>query len=289
MNAPVISWCRHCGKPGPMTREHIPAESTGNASPVRQIVDPFDLTSVVREVAEWQDGHVVSTLDLGCNSRASNWGYVREYGRWRDLVVDHARAEVARTGADPLRGGQPVSLDLPYDVQPARFVRQVIGMFLAVQASEHLFAGYSVLPELIGPDPADTSRRRQDGIDIAPLHLYVSVCNADWRYLKGPMLAAETAVGTRSPVLWTPASTMTQTDEVFVLVLAPFAFVLTTKNATDFGHDLTGWTAWTVDQRPGKSQRRLVLPTADQLDAGLRAMIYPKDYIVRSPAEDVRR
>ena len=46
-----------------MTGEHVPPRSPGNERPVSLVVDPFDLNSVVRQVAEWDEGHVVSTLD----------------------------------------------------------------------------------------------------------------------------------------------------------------------------------------------------------------------------------
>jgi hypothetical protein len=82
--------------------------------------------------------------------------------------------------------------------------------------------------------------------------------------------------------LWTPpSSTPSKLDDVLILCLAPFAFILTTNDASDLGHDISEWGRWSVDQRPGKNQRRLVLPTADQLQGGPRAMVYPGGYGVR--------
>jgi hypothetical protein len=283
VNSPVISWCRHCGVAGQLTDEHIPPHSANNDAPVGRVVDPFDLASVVREVAEWSVGHVVSTLCLACNNRASNWGYVKEYRRWLELIVERARASVQQTNADPLRGTQPFEIQLPYDVQPARFVRQVLGMFLAVQATEHLFVAHPVLPELIGPEPSDDSKRRSQGLDIAPFRLYVSVCNANWSYCDRPMLAVEMNLDAGSQLLWTPRSSIpSQVDDALLLCLAPFAFILTTKDANDLGHDISDWARWSVVQRPGTNQRRLILPTAEQLQSALRAMVYPGDYVVHS-------
>jgi len=65
----------------------VPPRSTNNDAPVGLLVEPFDLRSVVRDVAEWDEGHVVSTLDAVCNKRASDWGHVAEYRRWFELFA----------------------------------------------------------------------------------------------------------------------------------------------------------------------------------------------------------
>src|SRR5438046_1262491 len=124
MSSRTLSWCRHCGEAGEMTDEHVPPRSTGNADPVGLLADPLDPKSIVRQVAEWREGHVVDTLDKRCNGRASNWGYVKEYRQWHELFVEHAKRIVAKTNKDPLRGDQPFAIELPYDANPARFVRQ---------------------------------------------------------------------------------------------------------------------------------------------------------------------
>ncbi len=191
-----------------------------------------------------------------------------------------AEAVAAKTGVDPLRSTTPFGIELPYDVQPARFVGQVLGMFLAVQQGEHLFAEYPVLPELIGPDSIDNSKRRVDGLDISRLRLYVSVYNGKWGYGTAPMLSIKTSFSPASELLWTPPSSSSQADDFLILCLTPFAFVLTTADAKDLGLNISHWTQWSVDQRPSKGERRLVIPTADVLQGGLRAMIYPNDYVV---------
>jgi hypothetical protein len=264
-----------------MSGEHVPPRGTGNKRPVGLVVDPFDLNLVVRQVAEWDEGHVVSNLDRACNQRASDWGYIKEYRRWLELFIAEAKAVAAKTGADPLRHTNPFEIELPYDVHPARFVRQVLAMFLAVQETEDLFAGHPVLPELIGPDPSDDSKRRTDGLDISPLRLYVSVYNGRWAYGTVPMLAIKTSLLPTRELMWTPPSSASQLDDLLILCLTPFAFVLTTADANDLGHDISPWTQWSVDQRPSKSEVRLALPTADQLQGATRAMIYPSDYVVR--------
>lgn len=164
-----------------MTDEHVPPKSTGNDEAVHLVEDYFDLDSVLAEVAEWDQGHVVRTLDRRCNGRASDWGYVKEYRRWHDLFKEAHRAGRA-TRIDPFRGDRPWSIDLPYDVMPARFVRQAIGMLLAVQASPDLLAGSPQLADLIAGDPDDGERPRPAGLTIEPMYLYLSVYSGRWSY-----------------------------------------------------------------------------------------------------------
>ena len=277
----AFDWCRHCGVLGQLTAEHIPPRSTNNDSPIGRAINPLTLDAVVREVAAWDEGHVVRTLDPVCNHRASTWGYVKEYRRWFHLFEERARSIARQTHVDPLRGVEPFEIRLPYDLQPARFVRQVLGMFLAVQSTRGLFAAHPILSELIDPDPSDDLKRRSAGLDIAPLHLYLSVYNANWKYLSQPMLTIETNLDRNGRLLPTsPQSVQPLLDQTFILCLAPFAFVLTTRNAHDQGHEINDWTKWSVDQRLRKNQLLLVLPTADRLHSTLRAMVYPDDYVI---------
>ena len=95
------------------------------------------------------------------------------------------------------------------------------------------------------------------------------------------MLAVEMRLGGQSEALWTPPSAPSQEDDFLILCLAPFAFVLTTKEASDLGMDISRWSEWSVTRRPTKSELALSLPTADQSQGGIRAMIYPADYVVR--------
>jgi hypothetical protein len=134
----------------------------------------------------------------------------------------------------------------------------------------------------VGPDPSDPTQRRADGISLGLLHLYLSVCNAKWSYLNRPALVIEHSLtsGSRGS-LWTPPGSTNRQDEFLMLSLAPFLFVLTTRDAPDLGEEISKWASWTVDQRPRRDERHLALPTADQLQGGLRAMIYPADYTVR--------
>jgi hypothetical protein len=96
------------------------------------------------------------------------------------------------------------------------------------------------------------------------------------------MLTIETNLDRNGRLLPTsPQSVQPLLDQTFILCLAPFAFVLTTRNAHDQGHEISDWTKWSVDLRLRKNQLLLVLPTADRLHDTLRAMVYPDDYVIR--------
>lgn len=273
-----LSWCRHCGAVAPMTAEHIPPRSTGNDQPVNSVINPFDLQRTLQAVAEWADGHVVPSLDERCNNRASNWGYVDEYRKLHDLVLAVARPASGLQGDDPLRQATPLRVELPYDVMPARLARQIIGMFLAVQEDEHLFASAQVLVDLIGGDPSDGGRRRRDGLDISPFRLYMSVGTRSG-YGTTPM-AALTIPLTASPLTLPPGARVKQ-SELLLLALAPLVFVLANEDRIDAGLDITAWAAFSEHQRLRKSQLALRIPTADTISGALRAHLYPETYVVR--------
>jgi hypothetical protein len=261
-----------------MTDEHVPPKSTGNSEPVNLVEDPFDLPGVLQEVAEWDEGHVVRTLDLRCNGRASEWGYVKEYRRWHDLVkAAHVVGRAKRI--DPFRGDQPFPIELPYDVMPGRFVRQVVGMLLAVQASHELLAGHPHLAELIGGDSVNDDQSRGPGLPIEPLHLYMSVYSGSWAYATDPLGSLATDLSA-SPLILPPGARTSEAD-VYVLALAPFAFVASSDQKENLGLGINDWATWERSRRPGKRERALLLPTVDTMHPALRAMLYPDDYVVR--------
>ena len=273
-----LSWCRHCGRPGEMTDEHVPPKSTGNDEAVRLVEDAFDLEGVLVDVAEWREGHVVRTLDRQCNGRASDWGYVKEYRRWHDLFMGAHTAGRA-TRIDPFRGDQPWSIELPYDVMPARFVRQAVGMLLAVQASPDLLAGSPQLADLIGGDRDDEDQPRAGGLTIEPMHLYLSVYSGGWSYGTAPITSL--TLDTTPSALVVPPAVRTREVDVYVLALAPFVFVASTAHLANLGLDINEWATWERSRRPRRSERLLNIPTVDTMQPGLRAMLYPKDYVVR--------
>ena len=261
-----------------MTDEHVPPRSTGNDGPVRLIEDPFDLQGVLRQVAEWDEGHVVRTLDGRCNGRASAWGYVKEYRRWHDLFKE-AHVAARATRIDPFRGAQPFSIDLPHDVMPARFVRQVVGLVLAVQESPQLFVGAPQLADLVGGDPDDEEQPRSGGLPIEPLHLYMSVYSGAWCYGTCPLTGLSLDLRP-SPIIFPAGARVVETD-VYLLGLAPFVFVATSKPQDNVGLSVNEWATWERSRRPVRRDRSISVPTVDMMQPGLRAMLYPKDYVYR--------
>jgi hypothetical protein len=69
---------------------------------------------------------------------------------------------------------------------PGRFVRQAVGMLLAVQESPSLFAAHPQLVDLIGCEPGSAARARTAGVPISPLRLYLSVYSGRWSYFTQP-------------------------------------------------------------------------------------------------------
>ena len=274
-----VSWCRHCGMWDELTREHIPPFSTGNTGNVRRIDESLDVDAVLGDIREWPDGHTVRTLCDECNNRASRWKYVEQYGRWRDVFVD-AHTEGRRSRVDPFRGSEPFPIELPYDLMPGRFFRQAIGMLLAVQQSVWLVAEHPVLPELIGPDPADSKpgrapRARHDGMSIAPLCVYMSVFSGSWRYTTMPMMQISVPLGPSR--LIAPPGSRSTASELLVLALAPFVFVATRDDSRRLGVRIDEWAEWDLHQR-GRGRLRLDVPTVDMMEMPLPALLYPSDY-----------
>jgi len=217
-------------------------------------------------------------LDARCNGRASEWGYVKEYRRWHDLFKD-AHIVGRATRIDPFRGAQPFSVELPYDAMPGRFVRQVAGMLLAVQESPELFAGSPQLADLVGGDPDDDAQPRSAGLPIEPLYLYMSVYSGAWAYGTCPLTSLTIDLSSSSLIV--PAGTRARSVDVHLLALAPFVFVAASEPQSNVGVSVNQWTTWERSQRPGRRDRSLSVPTVDLMQPGLRAMLYPNDYVCK--------
>jgi hypothetical protein len=254
-----------------MTDEHLPPKSTGNNAPIAQRVDPFNQPDVTRQIAAWQEGHALSTLCAACNGRASNWGYVAEYRRWHDLVVEAARGFVRSESRSPFRGTTPWVVELPYDVMPARMVRQLVGMLLALQSTEHLFAEHPELAGLIDADALDPAKPRKLGLELTRLHIYLSGYNGDLSYFSAPVAAVSFSLEP-SP-LHLPTGARARSVLQWLFAFPPFLVIVSEEPDPSLGTDITAWTSWSHDDRPKASGRSLVLPTVDQLPMPLRAMM----------------
>ena len=288
MTENAASWCRHCGAATRMTREHVPPRSAGNSNPIRRLVDPFAQDAVVMEVDAWNDGHAVTTLCGPCNVRASRWGYVAEYRRWHETFVVVARRYAAEHGVDPLLGPDPFRIELPYDVHPARFVRQVIGMFIAVQSGPAVVSDHPQLMELIDSDVNDAAKRRADGLSIAPLRLKMVVDNGPYAYLAAPALAITIPTSDGTSAVWTPPGSRSSHFDLMLMRFAPFAFFLTHGDSHP-GLDISHWTTWNVDQRMRRSQRLLEVPTVLSMKTITAGMLHPQPPKLRNTESDADR
>jgi hypothetical protein len=262
-----------------MTDEHVPPKSTGNHEKVELVMDSFDLNSVLLEVAEWDEGHIVRTLDNRCNKRASDWGYVKEYRRWHEWFLAAAHAAGQENLVDPFKGEKAFSMQLQYDLMPARFVRQVIGMLLAVQESQKLIVDFPRLAELIGSEPRNDQQPRSAGTSIEPLHLYMSVYSGSWGYGTSPFLQITMDLTHSSLIV--PAGARTQDLQVYLLALTPFVFVAASEPSANFGLSVQEWTTWDRSQRSARPMPTLDVPTVDMMEPWLRAMLEPNDYTFR--------
>jgi hypothetical protein len=167
---------------------------------------------------------------------------------------------------------------LPYDVMPARFMRQVVGMLLAVQESPELFAGSPQLADLIGGDQEDDQEPRGAGLAIEPLHLYMSVYSGSWGYGTCPL--SSVTIDLRPSSLIVPPGAQARSVDVYLLALAPFVFVASSEPKENVGLSISEWATWERSQRPRRSERSLDVPTVDMMEPALRAMLYANDYVV---------
>ena len=272
----TVSWCRHCGRPDVMTAEHVPARSTGNDQPVRRNTAPLGTFPAYEVVQAWEGGHAVPTLCNACNQRGTNFGYVAEYRKWFEFFLGQLRAAVA-AGQNPLSGPAALTVELPYDFQPARFVRQVIGNIMAVQHTDVLVSTYPQLMDLVAGDPDAPSRPRLTGVDPSPLRLYMSIYNGTYVIpLSMAYLSELPNPAAGHPTLWTPPAPAGKPDDAWLLGVPPFAFVLTTKGAADLGTDVTDWVRQGPQWRPPRAGRHLTLPGSDALSPPIRGLLTPE-------------
>lgn len=126
MNKPPAPLCRYCLVRPAGSREHLPGSAALNDSPVlvRYTVADRDSGSTKPVARVEKDGFVVRTICGKCNSRTGgNYGTAfKDFAlQWRSSTM--SSADVDRSWAS-LR-----------HIQPLRVLKQMMGMFLAAQAS----------------------------------------------------------------------------------------------------------------------------------------------------------
>lgn len=258
-----------------MTEEHIPPRSTGNSQPVTLTTG----SGLLQELVLWREGHVVKSLCKACNGRASNFGYVKQYAAWHELFVDEAKRYARHTGFNALMEPTSFEIELPYDFEPGRFIRQVIGMFHAVQETHLLAASMPELLTLVGPDPEHNRERPHPPLAING-HLYLAVADIRWAYGTSPVMAIPITIGPADTGLILPPASSGPTNDEYFMALTPFLFTLSTRPVDRAGLEITAWTELPVNgpgSRLKKSERRLAIPTLRQVDPMIRALVVDED------------
>ena len=242
-----------------MTEEHLPQRSVGNNSQTNSYVHlPSAPNS--RPLATWQEGHTSPVLCEGCNSRANRFGYPTEFKLWYEFVIAQLEAFVNHNGTDPLN--EPyLDIRVPYDRMPGRFVRQVIGNFLAMQDSEQLFASYPALALLIGSDQEDLNRAHGP-LDIAPLHLFMALANRSTLMTRVPFALVTTHLLDRTTAgLFVPPGSSSVGFGV-AYVVSPFAFILADCSIPGIENlRIDYWTHMDVHERLTKRDLTIRVPT----------------------------
>jgi len=255
-----VSWCRHCGLPGTMTEEHVPARSAGNAERIRQQPFPGDESAAVMRT--WEQGLTFPTLCSACNANGSRWGYVREYRAWRESGIDSLKAyckRVKRHGKGLLVPGEIIPLQLTYDRMPGRFARYVIGMLFAVQRNERLAVEHPHLLDAVKPSTDDKVPRP---CEISPVRMYLNFANHNTFVMTDSALEVNVNLGGRTDSgLHVPPGRSTVTD-FQVIIVTPFAFVFVLDGPTpaNAGVDVSSWTTFGHHQRVDRKMRKMDMP-----------------------------
>lgn len=258
-----------------MTREHIPPRSAGNDQDIGVLHRAQKAN--VEDLRRWPDGHTVDTLCGPCNQRPGSgaWNYVRTYVKWHDAVVAAARRSYKQTRRDPFACTYAMEFDAPHTLQPARFARQVLGMFLAVQERETLFAEHPTVRSAVAP--GDDPRGKPP--DVVPAlqgcRLGVTIYNERIMYNHGPVMLVEVPTGPQGLVL--PHGASGRTDDLYTLGLPPFMFMLTTHPTLFLGKDISGWPSRSTHDGLGRQERQMELPTFWQLPSLVRAMLLSEE------------
>jgi hypothetical protein len=143
------SRCRVCGADAGLTFQHPPPTSAFNIDPPKV----FGLEDWLGRGRAEREQPGAYTLCPACNDNAAAW-YVPEFAEWRragaELIADGPSD--ADLGADPRPTWTTAEL---FDVRPARFVKQVVTMLLAIAPAGFVSGDHAELGEY-ARDPKHT-------------------------------------------------------------------------------------------------------------------------------------
>lgn len=208
--------CRICGMEGPLTFEHVPPRSAFNRDRAEVMgLDAWlrrDAGGPVERGKIMQRGSGFESLCEICNNRAGRL-YVPEFRKWTQMGMQvlHGPNGAAAAFADTVE--ESYVLIEADDVQPARFLKQVVTMFLAMSPPTFTplhpdLASFAQDPEWIG-----LPERYQ---------IYLALYSGPYaRFVGG--VATLRNIGTEKPI-----------ENHFVLEIAypPFAYVLSIDENT---------------------------------------------------------
>jgi hypothetical protein len=243
-----------------MTEEHLPQRSVGNDREIAMYRDPVsrDTESLL---GIWFDGFTRPTLCQACNARASDFGYVREYKAWFDFIFEQGKTLAQELQRDPFKTELAVELVIPYDRMPGRFIRQVIGNFLASQDSPVLMADHPGLATLIGPGIPDATRPHAP-VDVSPIRIYFGVANCNWVFQTAPGVQFTTRLNGRtdSGIILPPE--VLESVIALTVIVSPFAFVLADGDLQGLGDfRIDHWAQLDEHARLKRTERTMRVPT----------------------------
>ncbi len=131
----IIGRCRVCRWCGQLTFEHVPPECAFNSSPAKTYTLDQWMAREAGERARWendQKGSGYTALCDECNSKRGGEWYVPEFKEWAYLGADVLANAWKDAHLDQL---EAVNLKVSR-CYPARFVKQIVMMLLAINASE---------------------------------------------------------------------------------------------------------------------------------------------------------
>jgi hypothetical protein len=119
--------CHICGTDGPLSFEHVPPQSAYNSNKIwlargDQLFQGRSIESLRKE--QMQGGAGDYTLCARCNNDTGSW-YGAAFVEWADQAVEIL--ERAK--------GQPF-LAYPYSIYPLRIIKQILAMFMSVNAPD---------------------------------------------------------------------------------------------------------------------------------------------------------
>lgn len=146
---------------------------------------PFD-HGPRRTPVEWADGHGRYALCPVCQRNPATWRFPEEYKQWRAEFESQLRTAASAVDGH-LRQGHLLQFDLPYDRMPGRFSRMALGMILSAMDRPEVARSFPQLGRTIGAGLRNAPP--PDGGDITPWRLLLAVCDENWGFTTGPVVA----------------------------------------------------------------------------------------------------